>query len=43
MTKEQKENLFILIKSMSKSEKRQFKLYAGRVGGKPACKVSLSL
>ena len=32
MTKEQKENLFILIKSMSKSEKRQFKLYAGRVG-----------
>ena len=31
MTKEQKENLFILIKSMSKSEKRQFKLYAGRV------------
>ena len=31
MTKEHKENLFILIKSMSKSEKRQFKLYAGRV------------
>lgn len=31
MTTDQKENLFILIKSLSKSEKRQFKLYAGRV------------
>ncbi|MGB5420441.1 hypothetical protein [Algibacter sp.] len=32
MTKEQKDNLFILIKSLSKSEKRQFKLYVGRLG-----------
>lgn len=32
MTTDKKENLFILIKSLSKSEKRQFKLYAGRVG-----------
>ena len=31
MTTDHKENLFILIKSLSKSEKRQFKLYAGRV------------
>ena len=31
MTNDQKENLFILIKSLSKSEKRQFKLFAGRV------------
>ena len=31
MTTDQKENLFILIKSLSKSEKRHFKLYAGRV------------
>jgi hypothetical protein len=32
MTTDLKENLFILIKSLSKSEKRQFKLFAGRVG-----------
>jgi len=32
MTKGQKDNLFILIKSLSKSEKRQFKLYVGRLG-----------
>ncbi|TNJ46211.1 hypothetical protein KFZ70_08440 [Tamlana fucoidanivorans] len=32
MTREQKDNLFILIKSLSKSEKRQFKLYVGRLG-----------
>ncbi|NNC70449.1 MAG: hypothetical protein HKN90_06470 [Flavobacteriaceae bacterium] len=33
MTNTQKDNLFVLIKSLSKSEKRQFKLYAGRLGG----------
>jgi hypothetical protein len=32
MTKDQKDNLFILVKSLSKSEKRQFKLYVGRLG-----------
>ena len=32
MTKPQKDNLFILIRSLSKSEKRQFKLYIGRLG-----------
>lgn len=32
MPKLQKDNLFDLIKSLSKSEKRQFKLYVGRVG-----------
>lgn len=32
MTKTQKDNLFQLIKSLSKSEKRQFKLYVGRLG-----------
>ena len=32
MTREQKDNLFVLIKSLSKSEKRQFKLYVGRIG-----------
>ncbi|WP_136481651.1 hypothetical protein [Cognatitamlana onchidii] len=32
MTREQKDNLFVLIKSLSKSEKRQFKLYVGRLG-----------
>ena len=32
ITKEQKDNLFVLIKSLSKSEKRQFKLYVGRLG-----------
>ena len=32
MTKELKDNLFVLIKSLSKSEKRQFKLYVGRLG-----------
>lgn len=32
MTKEQKDPLFVLIKSLTKSEKRQFKLYVGRLG-----------
>ena len=32
MTKLQKDNLFQLVKSLSKSEKRQFKLYVGRLG-----------
>jgi len=32
MTKLSKDNLFVLIKSMTKSEKRQFKLYVGRLG-----------
>ncbi|RNC88310.1 MAG: hypothetical protein ED556_03760 [Winogradskyella sp.] len=32
MTKAQKDNLFLLIKSLTKSEKRQFKLYVGRLG-----------
>lgn len=32
MTKGQKDHLFQLIKSLSKSEKRQFKLYVGRLG-----------
>ena len=31
ITKDQKDNLFSLIKSLSKSEKRQFKLYVGRL------------
>ena len=33
MSVEQKDSLFTLIKSLSKSEKRQFKLYVGRLGG----------
>lgn len=33
MAIEQKDPLFMLVKSLSKSEKRQFKLYAGRIGG----------
>ena len=33
MTNSQKDNLFVLVKSLSKSEKRQFKLYVGRLGG----------
>ncbi|WP_430411374.1 hypothetical protein [Kordia sp.] len=33
MSNQQKESLFILIKSLSKSEKRQFKLYVGRFEG----------
>jgi len=33
MISRQKDNLFVLVKSLSKSEKRQFKLYAGRLGG----------
>jgi len=33
MAVDQKDVLFLLIKSLSKSEKRQFKLYAGRLGG----------
>ncbi|MDT0552928.1 hypothetical protein [Urechidicola vernalis] len=33
MATEKKDALFTLIKSLSKSEKRQFKLYAGRLGG----------
>ncbi|WP_299102188.1 hypothetical protein [uncultured Winogradskyella sp.] len=32
MTKDQKDNLFSLVKSLTKSEKRQFKLYVGRLG-----------
>ncbi len=32
ITKDQKDNLFSLIKSLTKSEKRQFKLYVGRLG-----------
>ena len=32
MTNEIKDNLFVLIKSLSKSEKRQFKLFVGRMG-----------
>ena len=32
MTNTQKDTLFILVKSLSKSEKRQFKLYVGRLG-----------
>ncbi|WP_324300417.1 hypothetical protein [Galbibacter sp.] len=32
MTSHQKDTLFILIKSLSKSEKRQFKLYVNRLG-----------
>ena len=32
MINEQKDNLFKLIKSLTKSEKRQFKLYVGRMG-----------
>lgn len=32
MPKAQKDNLFDLVKSLSKSEKRQFKLYVGRLG-----------
>ena len=27
-----KDNIFVLLKSLSKSEKRQFKLYIGRLG-----------
>ncbi len=33
MSMEKKDTLFLLVKSLSKSEKRQFKLYAGRLGG----------
>ncbi len=32
MINTQKDNLFVLVKSLSKSEKRQFKLYVGRLG-----------
>jgi len=32
MTNTQKDALFVLVKSLSKSEKRQFKLYVGRLG-----------
>ncbi len=32
ITKAQKDNLFLLVKSLTKSEKRQFKLYVGRLG-----------
>jgi len=32
MTNTHKDSLFVLVKSLSKSEKRQFKLYAGRLG-----------
>ena len=33
MALDRKDSLFLLVKSLSKSEKRQFKLYAGRLGG----------
>jgi len=33
MITQHKDNLFVLVKSLSKSEKRQFKLYVGRLGG----------
>ncbi len=33
MSMEKTDSLFLLVKSLSKSEKRQFKLYAGRLGG----------
>ncbi|WP_378184684.1 hypothetical protein ACE939_08105 [Aquimarina sp. W85] len=33
MTNDQKDPLFVLVKSLSKSEKRQFKVYVGRLGG----------
>ena len=32
MTNVHKDALFVLVKSLSKSEKRQFKLYVGRLG-----------
>ena len=32
MTSDQKEPLFVLVKSLTKSEKRQFKVYVGRLG-----------
>ena len=32
MTSDQKEHIFILIKSLTKSEKRQFKLFVNRMG-----------
>ena len=31
MTNEPKDNLFVLVKSLTKSEKRQFTLYVGRM------------
>ena len=31
MTNDIKDNLFVLVKSLTKSEKRQFKLYVGRM------------
>ena len=34
MSMEKTDALFLLVKSLTKSEKRQFKLYAGRLGGK---------
>lgn len=33
MSMEKNDTLFLLVKSLTKSEKRQFKLYAGRLGG----------
>ncbi len=33
MTNEVKDPLFVLVKSLTKSEKRQFKVYVGRLGG----------
>ncbi|MBU2527492.1 MAG: hypothetical protein KKC03_12920 [Bacteroidetes bacterium] len=41
MVTEKKEPLFELVKSLSKSEKRQFKLYAGRLGGNTEAKFML--
>lgn len=41
MVTDKKEPLFELIKSLSKSEKRQFKLYVGRLGGNTDAKFML--
>ena len=41
MTKNFKDHLFSLIKSLSKSEKRQFKLYVGRLGVNEDSKFAL--
>ena len=41
MPKIQKDQLFDLIKSLSKSEKRQFRLYAGRLGVNEQAKFML--
>ncbi len=38
MSNDQKNHLFVLIKSLTKSEKRQFKLFAGRLGANSTSK-----